>query len=145
MEQFIGDYIGIVAGARTAWVVWTDTRSATACAAVNAYRSAVYAGTKTAVISNTWGPPIAYGAKRMKAIFDAIVRSDEVGLRKPDPAIYLLTAERLEVRPAECVFVDDLLQNVEGARGVGMHAFVHRNADFTVPRLEELFGVSLPA
>ncbi len=52
MEQFIGDYIGIVAGARTAWVVWTDTRSATACAAVNAYRSAVYAGTKSAVAPN---------------------------------------------------------------------------------------------
>jgi len=112
-------------------------------AMVGAVRGLHSAGTKTAVISNTWGPPIAYGARRMKAIFDAIVRSDEVGLRKPDPAIYLLAAERLQVRPAECVFVDDLLQNVEGARAVGMHAFVHRNADFTVPRLEELFGISL--
>ena len=52
MEQFIGDYIGIVAGARTAWVVWTDTRNATPCVAVNAYRSNVYAGTKTAVAPN---------------------------------------------------------------------------------------------
>jgi putative hydrolase of the HAD superfamily len=103
------------------------------------------AGTGTAVISNTWGPPVAYGARQMKAIFDVIVRSDEVRLRKPDPEIYRLTARRLEVEPNECVYVDDLLQNVEGARAVGMHAFVHRNADFTVPRLEELFGVSLSA
>lgn len=103
------------------------------------------AGAKTAVISNTWGPPVASGASQMRAVFDAIVRSDEVGLRKPDPEIYLLTAERLQVPPQACVFVDDLLQNVEGARAVGMHAFVHRSAGFTVPKLEELFGISLPA
>jgi putative hydrolase of the HAD superfamily len=101
-------------------------------------------GTKTAVVSNTWGPPVAYGARRMRAIFDAIVRSDEVGVRKPDPEIFLLTADRLGVAPQECVFVDDLLQNVEGARAVGMHAFVHRNAAFTVPKLEDLFGFTLP-
>jgi putative hydrolase of the HAD superfamily len=103
------------------------------------------AGTRTALISNMWGPPVAYGARQMKDIFDAIVRSDEVGLRKPDPEIYLLTASRLQVSPAGCVFVDDQLQNVEGARAVGMHAFVHRNAHFTLPRLEELFGVPLSA
>ena len=47
------------------------------------------------------------------------------------------------MEPEECVFVDDLLQNVEGARAVGMEAFVHRNAQFTIPKLEELFGVGL--
>jgi epoxide hydrolase-like predicted phosphatase len=112
-------------------------------AMIGAVGSLHAAGTRTALISNTWGPPVAYGARQMKAIFDAIVRSDEVGLRKPDPQIYLLTADRLEVPPTECVFVDDLLQNVEGARAVGMHAFVHRNAHFTLPRLEGLFGMSL--
>jgi hypothetical protein len=45
-EQFIGDYIGIVDGPRQAYVVWTDSRNATACAAVDAYRSQVYAGGK---------------------------------------------------------------------------------------------------
>jgi epoxide hydrolase-like predicted phosphatase len=100
-------------------------------------------GKQTAVISNTWGPPVAYGARAMKAIFDVIVRSDEVGLRKPDPEIYRLTATRLDVQPQECVFVDDLLQNVEGARAVGMESFVHRSAEFTVPRLEELFTLEL--
>jgi len=44
MEQFIGDYIGIVDGTRQAHLVWTDSRNATACAAVGAYRSQVYAG-----------------------------------------------------------------------------------------------------
>jgi hypothetical protein len=43
-EQFIGDYIGIVAGPTQATVVWTDSRNAALCAAVSAYRSSVYAG-----------------------------------------------------------------------------------------------------
>jgi putative hydrolase of the HAD superfamily len=101
------------------------------------------AGTKTAVITNTWGPPVGLGARRMQATFDVIIRSDEVGLRKPDPEIYRLTAKRLDVQPEECVFVDDLLQNVEGAAAAGMHAFVHRNAEFTVPRLEKTFSLEL--
>jgi hypothetical protein len=52
MEQFIGDYVDIAAGPGSAYVVWTDARNATPCAAVNAYRSAVYAGSKTAVAPN---------------------------------------------------------------------------------------------
>jgi hypothetical protein len=51
-EQFIGDYIGIVAGPTSAYIVWTDTRSAAICQAVDDYRSAVYAGSKTAVAPN---------------------------------------------------------------------------------------------
>jgi epoxide hydrolase-like predicted phosphatase len=101
------------------------------------------AGVKTALISNTWGPPMAYRSRALRRALDAVVRSDEVGLRKPDPEIYRLAAERLNVPPHDCVFIDDLLQNVDGARAAGMHAFVHRNADFTIPKLQELFGVSL--
>jgi hypothetical protein len=52
MEQFIGDYIGIVAGPTQAYLVWTDAREASRCQAVNAYRDAVYAGSKTAVAPN---------------------------------------------------------------------------------------------
>jgi hypothetical protein len=51
-EQFIGDYIGIVAGPTSATIVWTDTRNATLCQAVDQYRSAVYAGSKTAIAPN---------------------------------------------------------------------------------------------
>jgi hypothetical protein len=52
MEQFIGDYIGIVAGPTQAYLVWTDARDASKCQAVDAYRDAVYAGSKTAVAPN---------------------------------------------------------------------------------------------
>jgi len=51
-EQFIGDYIGIAAGPTAAYAVWTDARAASRCAAVDDYRSAVYAGSKKAVAPN---------------------------------------------------------------------------------------------
>jgi hypothetical protein len=52
MEQFIGDYIDVVAGPDAAYLVWTDVRNGTPCAAVNAYRNAIYAGSKTAIAPN---------------------------------------------------------------------------------------------
>ena len=51
-EQFIGDYIDIVAGPTSAYLVWTDARNATSCKAVDDFRNAVYAGSKTAVAPN---------------------------------------------------------------------------------------------
>ena len=51
-EQFIGDYIDIVAGPTSAYIVWTDARNATPCQAVDDYRNAVYAFSKTAVAPN---------------------------------------------------------------------------------------------
>jgi epoxide hydrolase-like predicted phosphatase len=51
-----------------------------------------------------------------------LVMSCEVGLRKPDPRIYLLAAERLGVAPEDVLFLDDFPVMVEAARGVGMHA-----------------------
>ena len=52
MEQFLGDYVGIVAGPSSAYLVWTDSRNAAQCAAVDAYRNAIYAGSTTAVAPN---------------------------------------------------------------------------------------------
>jgi hypothetical protein len=51
-EQFLGDYIGIVSGPTSSWLVWTDSRAAALCAAVDAYRQQVYAGSSTAVAPN---------------------------------------------------------------------------------------------
>ena len=51
-EQFLGDYIDIVDGPSSAYLVWTDARSASLCQAVDAYRSAVYGGSTTAVAPN---------------------------------------------------------------------------------------------
>jgi hypothetical protein len=51
-EQFLGDYIGIVSGPSAAYIVWTDSRNADRCQAVDDYRTQVYAGSKTAVAPN---------------------------------------------------------------------------------------------
>ena len=51
-EQFLGDYIGAVSGPTSSWLAWTDSRNASACAAVDAYRTDVYGGSKTAVAPN---------------------------------------------------------------------------------------------
>jgi epoxide hydrolase-like predicted phosphatase len=99
-------------------------------------------GIRTALVSNSWGDA-GYERDRFGELFDAVVISAEVGLRKPDREIFLLAADRIDVPPEECVFVDDLLPNAEGARAIGMEAVVHRSAEFTIPRLEGLFGVRL--
>jgi putative hydrolase of the HAD superfamily len=62
-------------------------------------------------------------------LFDVEVDSSAVGLRKPDPAAYLLLAERLGRPATDVAFFDDLEQNVTGARAVGIHAFLFTGVD----------------
>jgi len=57
-------------------------------------------------------------------LFDDVVDSSDVGLRKPDPAIYLLACERLGVAPERTVFLDDAERNVEAAKELGMRGIV---------------------
>ena len=61
--------------------------------------------------------------------FDSIVLSSDVGLMKPDVRIYELSASQLGVEPAECVFVDDLQKNVDGAINAGMQAIKYDSFD----------------
>ena len=69
--------------------------------------------------------------------------SDDEGMRKPDPAIYELGAERIGLAPEDCVFVDDLKGNLKPARAMGMATVHHVTADETIPQLEDLLGVKL--
>lgn len=85
------------------------------------------AGVGTAVLSNSWGVG-SYPTDLMGEHFDDVVISAEVGLRKPDPAIFHLAAERLDVSVEACVFVDDLDVNVEVARSLGMVG-IHHDGD----------------
>jgi epoxide hydrolase-like predicted phosphatase len=111
---------------------------------IAAVRSARDAGIRTGLISNSWGTSI-YDPDALEGMFDEIVISGDVGLHKPQPEIYQLAADRLGVAPEECVFVDDLRENVRGAEEVGMTAVLHRDTAVTVARLEELFGLTLSA
>jgi epoxide hydrolase-like predicted phosphatase len=112
-------------------------------AMIEAVRKARAGGVATGLISNSWGLGIYQRAP--VDLFDAAVISGEVGLHKPQPEIYELACERLEVRPADSVFVDDLRENVAGAEAVGMTGVLHRRTAETVDRLEELLGLPLAA
>jgi epoxide hydrolase-like predicted phosphatase len=98
-------------------------------------------GIRTTLLSNSWGN--TYPRDTWDGMFDDIVISGEVGLRKPEPEIFLLAAERLGLEPADCVFVDDMEPNVDGARALGMTAILHTTYDKTRRELEALFGVDL--
>ncbi len=72
--------------------------------------------------------------------FDVYVNSAEVGLAKPDPAIYQLTLDRLDVEPEQAVFLDDTLPNVDAAREMGIHAIQFVDPETSLPVLEQLLG-----
>lgn len=111
---------------------------------IEAVAAAKRAGVRTGLISNSWGTALKYEEDLMASLFDALVISHLEGLRKPDPAIYALGAERIGLAPEDCVFVDDLPGNLKPARAMGMTTVVHRSAAETIPQLEELLGVTLP-
>jgi putative hydrolase of the HAD superfamily len=74
----------------------------------------------------------------MDELFDPIVISGEVGLRKPDRAIYELALAQLDVPAQEAVFIDDAEPNLLGARAVGITTVLHRDASSTRRRLAQL-------
>jgi epoxide hydrolase-like predicted phosphatase len=76
-------------------------------------------------------------------LFDGVVISGEVGIRKPAPEIYALGAERIGLAPEACVFVDDLPFNLSPAAELGMATVHHRSAEETIGELERLFGLHL--
>ena len=84
-------------------------------AMIGAVRAARAGGVRTGLISNSWGLGIYERAPI--DLFDETVISGDVGLHKPQPEIYLLACERLGVEPGDCVFVDDLRENVDRRGG----------------------------
>jgi putative hydrolase of the HAD superfamily len=109
---------------------------------VEAVRRARSQRIRTGLVSNSMGVG-RYDRSTFPELFDGVVISGEEGMHKPQPGIFRLGAERIGLRPEQCVFVDDLRENCEGAEAVGMTAILHRGADSTLPRLEELLRVRL--
>ncbi|HSD77839.1 MAG TPA: HAD family phosphatase [Solirubrobacteraceae bacterium] len=110
-------------------------------AMLGAVRAARAAGLRTGLVSNSWGHD-RYD-QRILALFDAVVISGHEGIRKPDPRMYALGAERLGLPPEACVYVDDLAGNLKPARALGMATIHHVDAAATIAQLEELLGVPL--
>ena len=79
------------------------------------------------------------------SLFDAILESRVLGVRKPDPRFYELACQALDVKPHECVFLDDLGVNLKPARALGMHTIKVTDPDVALADLGELLGLALTA
>jgi HAD superfamily hydrolase (TIGR01549 family) len=97
-------------------------------------------GVRTALLSNAPGASDEV-KNTMSAYFDALVFSGEVGVAKPDPAVYLIAAERLGLPATRCAFVDDSATNIRGAVQAGMVGVQHRSVSETLDELAVLFPV----
>ena len=100
------------------------------------------AGIRTGLISNSWGTR-RYDRRLLAELFDGIVISGEVGIRKPKPEMYELGAQRIGLDTRACVFVDDLPFNLVPAAQLGMATVHHVSSWQTIDQLERLLGVGL--
>ena len=106
-------------------------------------RRARAAGIPVGLLSNSWGGDghDLYAGHDFAALFDVVVISHQVGLRKPEAPIFELAAERLGVPPRDCVFVDDTRANVATARDVGMAAVHYTGEPAQLAEVERLLGL----
>jgi HAD superfamily hydrolase (TIGR01509 family) len=74
----------------------------------------------------------------LDTVFNVVVNSARVGLRKPDPAIYALALDRIGLAAAQCLLVDDKERNTKAAERLGLQAMVFRSARDLVLQLERL-------
>ena len=83
------------------------------------------------IITNVWN---------IEDTFDDMTISSEVGIMKPDPRIFQMALERLDVHPQESIFIDDFPHNVDGAQNINMHAIHFQTRDQTLSELENLLN-----
>jgi putative hydrolase of the HAD superfamily len=96
-------------------------------------------GVRIGLLSNSWGGgEDSYPRDILDELFDAVVISAQVGMRKPEERIFLLAADELGLAPARCVFVDDMEGNIAAARALGFGVVHHRDAAATRAELREM-------
>ncbi len=108
---------------------------------------------KTACLTNNVlsgeGPGMARSAEKAAAvaeimtIFDAVVESSKVGVRKPQPEFYKIACDMLGIEPAEAVFLDDLGINLKPAKALGMRTIKVADPDDALAELEGHLGIGL--
>ena len=112
---------------------------------VAALRAVKAAGYKTACLTNnvrtiTRTPEKARQVAEIMALFDAVVESSKVGVRKPEPRFYEIACEMLGVSPPEVVFLDDLGINLKPARALGMRTIKVSTPEQALGELEAVLG-----
>jgi putative hydrolase of the HAD superfamily len=107
-------------------------------------KAARAAGIRTAVLSNSLGrePHDPYAPYDLRGTFDVVVFSTDLGIRKPDPAIFTYTLEQLNVPANSCVFADDSEENLPPAAALGMTVLHALDERVTAARLRALLGLA---
>jgi epoxide hydrolase-like predicted phosphatase len=111
-------------------------------AMIDMVRAVRRAGVPTGLVSNSWGVDF-YPEDLLAELFDVVVISGRVGMRKPSPEIYRHAAGELGLEPGECVFVDDLTRNLGAAADLGMATLHHTDSGTTIPEVARLLGISI--
>jgi putative hydrolase of the HAD superfamily len=95
------------------------------------------------------GPGMARSADKAKAVaeimtlFEHVVESSKLGVRKPDPRIYRHACDLLGVAPEDCVYLDDLGINLKPARALGMRTIKVGDPDVAIDELQAIVGIPL--
>ena len=123
---------------------------------VEALRRIGEAGFKTACLTNNFvshedrgsgvdssDPERAAALKKIMAMFDEVVESARVGIRKPETRFYEIALEKLGIEANEAVFLDDLGINLKPARAMGMQTIKVLSADQALADLEQIIGLEL--
>ncbi|MEY9846312.1 putative hydrolase of the HAD superfamily [Streptacidiphilus sp. BW17] len=102
-------------------------------------------GVRVGILTNSVGfaPYNPYDGYELETRYDALVVSEREGLRKPDPAIYKVMLDRLGVPATSCVFVDDIVTNLDPARDLGMTTVLAQDVCQIVYDLQSIFAISL--
>jgi putative hydrolase of the HAD superfamily len=98
-------------------------------------------GLHTGIVTNNIAEWTAWrGLFPLADLFDDVIDSWEVGMRKPEARIYELAAQRLGVTPGECLFLDDMPENLVGAQAVGMQAVLVDESDSAIAEVTNRLG-----
>jgi len=126
-----------------------DARAVIAClsgdvrpAMVNALRAIKSKGLKQACLTNNFTSMDSdrNGRTPILDLFDVIVESSRIGVRKPEPAFYTTACDLLEIEPNEAVMLDDLGVNLKPARELGMRTIKVVDPDVALQQLEDTLG-----
>jgi putative hydrolase of the HAD superfamily len=115
--------------------------SALQSAMLDLVRALRRAGLRTALLSNSWGND-DYPRHLFPELFDVVVISAEVGMRKPEERIFRHAAALLGLEPRECVFIDDVQANIAAAEAIGLVGLHHREPAPTIAWLTDRLGLA---
>jgi putative hydrolase of the HAD superfamily len=113
-------------------------------AVVRALKGRVRLGCITNNILHESPDPTRVSGANVRGLFEVVLESAKVGVRKPEPAIFRMACDALSVEPHEAVFLDDMGVNLKGARELGMVTIKVDHTLSAIDELQSVLGIPLP-